>query len=143
VEWLAPIVGLAGVFLGARLAARSGETTWLRDLRIDRYVRLIQQVDEGNRVYDKILEVLATPEAYASAVEWSAAINEASDEILRLSDEVRRSSSELSLFASPVVAERVGHVLDGWYQANDAIGQLLNRMSGAHPAIPEGFASDA
>src|SRR5215212_6841820 len=119
---VAPILALAGVLVGARLTSRSQEVTWLRDLRLDRYMRMLQQIDATNEAFDGLFETLSTPEAFPDKDAWESDLNEKADTISSLSEQMNRDASEFSLFSSGSVRSVTHEVLTGYRDILSSIG---------------------
>jgi hypothetical protein len=109
--WIGPILGVAGVAIGARMAARSGEKSWLRERRTERYEVFMKKLADGSFAIDDVLTVLSQPSDYTSREEWDAAITAAGERVGAASLEIRDAVTEFGLLAGPRVVTSARDVL--------------------------------
>jgi hypothetical protein len=134
VEWVSPFLALAGVFAGSWLTRQSGETAWLRETRIDRYTKLLLELDKFVDSFDEFFQTLATPEAFASRAEWDAAKDERADAVSKASDGVRWTCAEVSLFASRRVSDCTSQML---VAIRDILGAFTTPVAAESPTAQQ------
>jgi hypothetical protein len=123
-DWVSPLATIAGVLAGGWIGSRSGERAKVRDLRVDRYAKLLRLIDEGNDAFAAILGVLAAPAAVPSPQEWSAAVAPHGEALANAASSTRWHVAELSLFASRSVSDRTDDILGQWRQMATILADL-------------------
>jgi hypothetical protein len=127
VEWLTPLATLLGVWLGGWLTHAAGEEKWVREARLDRYSRLLRQVDKIVEAIDDFLEVRASPQQYSSEEEWQAESDKRGATLGQEVSEMKSAAAEVSLFASKRVSDAAALFLD-------QLAQFLSALAEAHSA---------
>ncbi len=120
-DLLAPLMAVVGVVIGWWLTNRTGETEWLRQLRIERYTKLKLVIDDGNKGLLELMSALARPTQFADKDAYESYVTEKAEYVNKPTAEIASIAQELAIFASPEVRKAALLTLTGWRDMLDAL----------------------